>query len=100
MDTTAARNPSQSPHPRCEPEHSGGVHPNPREAEAVRELFRSALVEGVSAGEVRSDLDAEHLASLLLCTTYGVQVMARAKAPAHTITEAIEGTLTLIAAED
>ena len=67
---------------------------------AVRELFRSALVEGVLAGEVRSDLDAEQLASLLLCTTYGVQVMARAKAPARTITEAIEGTLTLIEADD
>ncbi len=66
---------------------------------AVRELFRSALAEGVSAGEIRSDLDAEQLASLLLCTTYGVQVMARAKAPARTITEAIEAALTLIEAD-
>ena len=65
---------------------------------AVRELFRSAVAEGIAAGEIRADLDAEQLASLLLCTTYGVQVMARAKAPARTITEAIEGTLTLIEA--
>ncbi len=66
---------------------------------AVREVFRSALVEGVASGEIRSDLDPDHLASLLLCTTYGVQVMARAKAPAHTITEAIDATLALIEAE-
>lgn len=64
----------------------------------VREVFRSALVEGVASGEIRSDLDSDHLASLLLCTTYGVQVMARAKAPAHTITEAIDATLALIEA--
>ena len=66
---------------------------------AVRELFRSALAEGISAGEVRTDLDTDPLASLLLCTTYGVQVMARAKAPARTITEAIEATIRLIEAE-
>ena len=67
---------------------------------AVRELFRSALAEGVDSGEIRADLDTEQLASLLLCTTYGVQVMARAKAPARTITEAIEGMLTLIEADE
>ena len=65
----------------------------------VRELFRSAVEEGTNAGEVRSDLDSDHLASLLLCVTYGVQVMARAKAPAHTISEAIEATLSLTEAK-
>jgi len=65
----------------------------------VREVFRSALGEGLADGTVRTDLDPDHLASLLLSTTYGIQVMARAKAPVHTITEAIDTTLALIAAD-
>ena len=40
LDTTAARDHSGKRGSPCEPQHPGGVHPNPREAEAVRELFR------------------------------------------------------------
>ncbi len=65
----------------------------------VREVFRSALAEGIADGEVRTDLDPDHLASMLLSTTYGIQVMARAKAPVHTITEAIDTTLALLAVD-
>ena len=40
MDTTTAMNHSGVRGLPCDPQHPGGVHPNPRESEAVRELFR------------------------------------------------------------
>ena len=40
MDTIAVRNHEIERSTQCEPRHPGGVHLNPREAEAVRELFR------------------------------------------------------------
>ena len=40
MDTTAARDLNGNCGSTCEPEHPGGLHPNLREAEAIREVFR------------------------------------------------------------
>ncbi len=55
MDTTTARNLN----PNCEPEHPGGVHPNPREAEAVRELFRRYATGTTTLSQLAEWLNAQ-----------------------------------------